>query len=164
MIRKLFLILLVAVVIIAVWEWITFPNVAELANKPPATTAFMEQRKAELRAEGQDDHLEYRWTPYGNISPYLRRAVLVAEDNDFYEHGGVDVKAMREALLDQLARQRGDVERSADRGQDEQRRQRRSAWSIWRAASWASLRIALRYCDRSKNGSVIAAQTGRPPR
>ena len=98
MIRKLFLILLLVVVVIAVWEWITFPNVAELANKAPTTTAFMEQRKAELRAEGKDDHLEYRWTSYGNISPYLRRAVLVAEDNDFYEHGGVDVKAMREAL------------------------------------------------------------------
>ena len=84
--------------IVIAWEWITFPNVAELATKPPATTAFMEERKAELRAEGQDDHLEYRWTSYGNISPYLRRAVLVAEDNDFYEHGGVDVEAMREAL------------------------------------------------------------------
>src|SRR2546430_9468829 len=58
----------------------------------------MEQRKADLRAEGKDDRLEYRWTPYGNISPYLRRAVLVAEDNEFYEHGGVDVQAMREAL------------------------------------------------------------------
>src|SRR5205814_5177293 len=39
-----------------------------------------------------------RWVPYGNISPYLRRSVLVAEDNDFYEHGGVDVQAMRDAL------------------------------------------------------------------
>ena len=98
MIRKLFVILLLAAVILVAWEWITFPNVAELAARPPATTAFMEQRKAELRAAGKDDYIEYRWTPYGNISPYLRRAALVAEDNDFYEHGGVDVKAMREAL------------------------------------------------------------------
>jgi monofunctional biosynthetic peptidoglycan transglycosylase len=97
-IRKLFLILLLALAAIVAWEWITFPDVAALATRPPSTTAFMEQRKAELRAEGKDDHLEYRWTSYGNISPYLRRAALVAEDNDFYEHGGVDVKAMREAL------------------------------------------------------------------
>jgi hypothetical protein len=29
---------------------------------------------------------------------HLRRAVLVAEDNDFYEHEGVDTRAMREAF------------------------------------------------------------------
>jgi monofunctional biosynthetic peptidoglycan transglycosylase len=97
-IRKLFLLIALVVVIVVIWEWITFPNVAELATQSPKTTAFMERRKADLRAEGKDDRLEFRWTSYGNISPYLRRAVLVAEDNDFYEHGGVDVQAMREAI------------------------------------------------------------------
>jgi monofunctional glycosyltransferase len=97
-IRKLFLLIGAAIVIIVVWQWITFPDVSALATKPPATTAFMERRREELRDAGKDDRLQYRWTSYGNISPYLRRAVLVAEDNDFYEHGGVDVQAMREAL------------------------------------------------------------------
>jgi monofunctional biosynthetic peptidoglycan transglycosylase len=97
-IRKIFLLIAAAVVIVITWEWITFPDVAELATAPPKTTAFMERRRAELRAEGKDDRLEVRWTPYAGISPYLRRAVLVAEDNEFYEHGGVDVNAMREAL------------------------------------------------------------------
>lgn len=87
-----------AVVVFVAWEWITFPDIGELATKAPTTTAFMERRKAELRAQGKSDRIEYRWTSYGNISPYLRRAVLVAEDNDFYEHEGVDVTAMREAL------------------------------------------------------------------
>jgi monofunctional biosynthetic peptidoglycan transglycosylase len=36
--------------------------------------------------------------PYGSISPSLRRAALVAEDNSFYEHEGVDVEGMKEAL------------------------------------------------------------------
>ncbi|HEX7828118.1 MAG TPA: monofunctional biosynthetic peptidoglycan transglycosylase, partial [Thermoanaerobaculia bacterium] len=35
---------------------------------------------------------------YNKISPNLRRAVLVAEDNSFYEHQGVDTKAMKEAF------------------------------------------------------------------
>jgi monofunctional biosynthetic peptidoglycan transglycosylase len=96
--RKLLLVLAVAVVAFVAWEWITFPDVGELPTRAPKTTAFKERRKTELRAQGKDDHIEYRWTPYGNISPYLRRAVLVAEDNDFYEHEGVDVTAMREAL------------------------------------------------------------------
>ena len=98
MIRKLLLLIALAIAILVTWEWITFPDVAALATQVPTTTAFMEQRKAELRAEGKDDRLEYRWTPYANISPYLRRAVLVAEDDQFYEHAGVDVEAMREAL------------------------------------------------------------------
>jgi monofunctional biosynthetic peptidoglycan transglycosylase len=97
-IRKLLLVIALAIVIIVTYEWITFPDVSDLAAHAPKTTAFMEERKAELRAAGKDDHLEYRWTSYGNISPYLRRAVLVAEDSDFYEHGGVDVQAMREAI------------------------------------------------------------------
>ncbi len=98
MIRKLLLAVAAVIVTVVAWEWLTFPKVAELATRAPTTTAFMEQRKAELRAEGKSDALDYRWTPYGNISPYLRRAVLVAEDNDFYEHAGVDVQAMRDAL------------------------------------------------------------------
>jgi len=96
--RKIFLIAFVAIVILAGYEWITFPNVEELATKPPTTTAFMEQRKAELRAAGKSDAIDYRWVPYARISPYLRRAVLVAEDDTFYEHGGVDVEALQEAI------------------------------------------------------------------
>jgi monofunctional biosynthetic peptidoglycan transglycosylase len=96
--KRILLIVFVAVVLIAVYEWITFPDVSALATKPPATTAFMEQRKAELRAAGKSDAIEYRWVPYARISPYLRRGVLVAEDDTFYEHDGVDVKALEEAV------------------------------------------------------------------
>ena len=42
--------------------------------------------------------MQWRWVSYGRISPSLRRAVLVAEDNSFYEHEGVDVEGMKEAF------------------------------------------------------------------
>jgi monofunctional biosynthetic peptidoglycan transglycosylase len=58
----------------------------------------MELRRKQLRRAGKDDTLHYRWVPYGRISPYLRRAALVAEDAEFYEHEGVDMEAMKEAL------------------------------------------------------------------
>jgi monofunctional biosynthetic peptidoglycan transglycosylase len=93
--------LLVVVLLLAgwlLWEWATFPDTAALAKENPTTTAFMEQRKRELRGDGKPDALLYTFVRYDRISPYLRRAVLVAEDNDFYEHSGVDVKAMKEAL------------------------------------------------------------------
>lgn len=98
MLKRIALFVLLAVLAWLAWEWLTFPDVAKLAKERPATTAFMEQRKRELKREGKDATLEWTWVPYGRISPSLRRAVLVAEDNDFYEHKGVDTKAMREAF------------------------------------------------------------------
>ena len=98
MLKRLFLIAILLLVVWLLWEWATFPNTATLASENPTTTAFMEQRKQELRAAGKSDALLYTFVRYDRISPYLRRAVLVAEDNDFYEHQGVDVKAMKEAI------------------------------------------------------------------
>jgi monofunctional biosynthetic peptidoglycan transglycosylase len=96
--RRAALVLLLAVAGFAVCEVATFPDVAQLAVRPPATTAFMEERRRELRAAGKSDAIDYRWVPYARISPYLRRGVLVAEDDNFYEHDGIDVKGLREAI------------------------------------------------------------------
>jgi monofunctional glycosyltransferase len=97
-IRRILLVVVIAILALVAWEVLTFPDVAKLAKTSPDTTAFMEQRKKKLRSEGKSDDLEWRWVSYNNISPNLRRAVLVAEDNSFYEHEGVDTKAMKEAF------------------------------------------------------------------
>ena len=93
---------LLAVAILAVawilFEVITYPDVAALARERPETTAFMEQRKKQLRRQGKSDELKWTWVSYSRISPNLRRGVLVAEDNEFYDHEGVDTKAMKEAF------------------------------------------------------------------
>jgi monofunctional biosynthetic peptidoglycan transglycosylase len=96
--KKIFLGLIVAVLLWLAYEAVTFPDVRSLAKQPPKTTAFMELRKKQLRSKGQSDELRWKWVAYGRISPYLRRAVLVAEDDSFYEHEGVDVDAMKEAF------------------------------------------------------------------
>ncbi len=98
MIKRLLLAFFVAVLLWLAYEVLTFPDVGKLAKEPPKTTAFMELRKKQLRAKGESDELRWKWVSYGNISPYLRRAVLVAEDDSFYEHHGVDVDAMKEAF------------------------------------------------------------------
>lgn len=102
MLKKLTFAVLALLVVVFLWEWATYPDVGELAKNPPKTTAFIELRKKQLRTEGKGDEIEYRFVPYGRISPSLRRAVLVAEDNAFYEHGGVDVEGMKEALKKDL--------------------------------------------------------------
>ncbi|MGZ8852289.1 MAG: monofunctional biosynthetic peptidoglycan transglycosylase [Thermoanaerobaculia bacterium] len=102
-------ILLGAVVIVSIWlayQWMTWPDVARLATEAPRTTSFMEIRREKLRRDGKNDTLLYTWVPYGSISPSLRRAALVAEDDQFYEHGGVDMKAMQEAIRKDWAKKK----------------------------------------------------------
>jgi len=96
--KRLLLGALLLFVAFLAYEWLTFPDVSRLAKEPPKSTAFMEQRREQLREAGQDDTIHYTFVPYDRISPYLRRAVLVAEDDSFYEHNGIDVKGMQEAI------------------------------------------------------------------
>jgi monofunctional biosynthetic peptidoglycan transglycosylase len=58
----------------------------------------MERRRQELARSGQSPLLEWTPVPLSRISRSLARAVVVAEDARFYEHGGVDWEAVREAL------------------------------------------------------------------
>jgi monofunctional biosynthetic peptidoglycan transglycosylase len=98
LLKRIALVVLLAVGAWIAWEVIAFPDVARLADARPETTAFMERRKRDLRRQGKSDALEWKWVAYDRIAPTLRRAVLVAEDNEFYDHEGVDTKAMREAF------------------------------------------------------------------
>jgi monofunctional glycosyltransferase len=86
------------------WEAVTWPDVQALATRPPATTAFIERYKERERVAGRARQVAIRWTPYAAISPDLKRAVLVAEDINFFSHRGFDWgevgSAIREALED----------------------------------------------------------------
>jgi monofunctional biosynthetic peptidoglycan transglycosylase len=72
------------------WEAATWPDVKALATRPPATTAFIEHHRELLRATGRPAQGAIRWTPYASISPDIKRAVLVAEDINFFSHHGFD--------------------------------------------------------------------------
>lgn len=75
------------------------PGIVALRFAPPATTAFLEARKARLLAQGKEGRIDRRPVPLAKVSPNLVKAVLVAEDARFFEHHGIDwsaVKAARE--------------------------------------------------------------------
>lgn len=82
----------------AIVFYATLPDVKPLATSWPKTTAFIERRKAELARAGEPTRLEWVPVPLSRISPYLRQAVVAAEDARFYEHDGVDWEAIRGAL------------------------------------------------------------------
>jgi monofunctional biosynthetic peptidoglycan transglycosylase len=97
-IRRALLVTLAAALGAAVLFWATLPDVRPLAKTWPATTSFMERRKAELARKGESTRLEWTPVPLSRIAPDLQRAVIVAEDARFWEHEGVDWEAMRGAL------------------------------------------------------------------
>jgi monofunctional biosynthetic peptidoglycan transglycosylase len=78
--------------------WLSLPWPVLLRWREPASTAFMDRRLAEARAEGETLDLRYEWVPLDDISRNLRRAVIVAEDGNFESHNGIDWSAVAEEL------------------------------------------------------------------
>jgi len=76
-----------------------YDNVAELQKKNPTKTAFMAHREIEWEFKGLKNKKIYQvWVPLSKISPYMVKAVLIAEDDKFYSHEGFDFEAMQKAL------------------------------------------------------------------
>ena len=86
------------------YAYLTLPDVRPLKSSNPSTTAFMELRDDEALAQGKTPHRTQRWASYGRISPELKRAVLVAEDDAFWQHEGVDVEQLQESIETDWAR------------------------------------------------------------
>ena len=82
------------------WEWRRWPDVARLAREDPKTTAFIEAWRAQQRTAGRSDSVEWRWVPYERISPHFKRAVLVAEDIEFFSHHGFAFGEIETALAE----------------------------------------------------------------
>ena len=82
------------------------PRVGNLARHVPDRTSFMKARENEARREGRRYRVDQRWVPYARISPLLRHAVLIAEDDAFYSHDGLDWDQMQEAARQNMEKHR----------------------------------------------------------
>jgi monofunctional biosynthetic peptidoglycan transglycosylase len=81
-----------------IYLYCTVPDVRDLRTHNPQTTAFIDLRSDEARAEGREPKRAQQWIPYSRISPNLKRAVLVAEDAGFWGHEGIDLVEIRKSL------------------------------------------------------------------
>jgi len=77
-------------------------DVKSLARRNPERTALMRQRQREAAAHGRCYREARAWVPYSQVSPHLRRAVLVAEDDAFFSHDGLDWNEIRESARHDL--------------------------------------------------------------
>ncbi len=75
-----------------------YPRVSTLKKETPQKTAFMEYREKQWAKEGIRKSIVQKWVPLKRISPYLIKAVIIAEDDKFWKHEGFDFEAMQQAL------------------------------------------------------------------
>jgi monofunctional glycosyltransferase len=143
MFKRLLLAMPLAIIGAAFLYWVTLPWPGRLRTHDPETTALMRQRVAEARARGDDLVVRQEWVRLEQISPGLRRAVIVAEDGRFHEHDGIDWLALREEF-----RYEGDAD-----------------FSVFDAADRRALLASLRYYrenrDRIRGRSTITQQLAK---
>jgi monofunctional biosynthetic peptidoglycan transglycosylase len=80
----------VPTVLVLPWRWFD-----------PPSTAFISRAKAEGR------EVQQQWVEWDEISPHLPIAVVAAEDQNFPDHHGFDLKSIRSALEEDRPRPRG---------------------------------------------------------
>jgi len=81
------LIFLSSVLVVFLLRWIN-----------PVTSSIMIQRQIESLIDGEFDYIKYSWVDYDDCSPYLPIAFVAAEDQNFPNHFGFDVREIKKAL------------------------------------------------------------------
>jgi monofunctional biosynthetic peptidoglycan transglycosylase len=76
----------------------TCPDIDDLKTQNPRETSLMTYRESQYASEGVRITKRQRWVPLSRISPHLIRAVLISEDDKFYDHEGFDWEGIREAI------------------------------------------------------------------
>lgn len=84
----------------------------------PSSTAFQRAERWRLCSWHWSCSVQSRWVPYDKISNNLKRAVLVSEDDIFFQHSGVRVEDMQKAWQknQQQKTQAGNKSKTALRG------------------------------------------------
>jgi len=100
LLSRLLAVLVLGVTLFVLHQWATWPDVAAVVDSNPASTAFIDGNLA----KGGPESVAWTWTPYDRISPHLKKAVLVAEDINFFSHKGFETHEIGNALQDAVRR------------------------------------------------------------
>lgn len=84
--------------IVGIGFFMVYPDVSRLKKENPKKTSFIEYRETEWKKKGKKIGIQKRWVPLSHISPYLMKAVIIAEDDKFWSHKGFDLDAIQKAL------------------------------------------------------------------
>jgi monofunctional biosynthetic peptidoglycan transglycosylase len=95
--RIVLALLLSPLVLLVLWL-LLLPWTFALRWREPTRTSFMDYRIEEADRAGREYSVRQEWLPLQKISPDLRRMVLVAEDDRFYQHRGIDWRSLAEEV------------------------------------------------------------------
>jgi monofunctional biosynthetic peptidoglycan transglycosylase len=88
-----------ALIVGLAWITLSWLCVLLLRFVPPATSAFMLERRLEALLHGERDlSIKYHWIPWEKVSADLPIALVAGEDQKFPSHHGFDVQAIQMAL------------------------------------------------------------------
>ncbi len=76
----------------------SLPYVPALRTRNPTKTTLMELREKQAQQIGKDIKIKFIWKNLSEISPYLVHAVLLSEDDMFYQHKGFDMEQIHVAM------------------------------------------------------------------
>ena len=86
--------------------WVAVPVAPEALGGRPNTVELLDRDGASLRATRTPDGSLHAWMPLAEMDPALLVAFVAAEDRRFYEHRGVDARALARALVTSLRARR----------------------------------------------------------
>jgi monofunctional biosynthetic peptidoglycan transglycosylase len=73
-------------------------RVKSLESENPVQTALMIYRIHQWKSQGKNIRISHTWVPLKRISPYLVKAVLISEDDKFFQHEGFDLEGIKLAI------------------------------------------------------------------
>jgi len=76
----------------------SLPSVEPLRKTNPSSTALMDARAAEAKANHHPLKKAWKWVPLSRISPWLQKSVVNSEDARFFDHDGIDMVETEAAL------------------------------------------------------------------
>ena len=137
-----------------------------LEQAPPPTTAFMLQSRDADPATGLPcTDIEFEWVERERISPHLRLAVVLAEDQRFLLHRGIDFEGVERALRER--NQRGRVRGASTLTQQLAKnlflwpepslsRKALETWfTLWIEGQWSKRRILETYLNVAQFGPCV---------
>lgn len=74
-------------------------DITMLKKNNPAITSLMEYRKEQKELNSKEYNILQQWVPLSAISANLINAVLISEDDKFYQHQGFDWEEILEAWI-----------------------------------------------------------------
>jgi monofunctional biosynthetic peptidoglycan transglycosylase len=80
----------------SLWLFAVWPPPVWFRSHWPRETAFMSMRRSQ--ADSKTPARRYRPVPLDSIASSAQRAVTIGEDDDFWNHPGIDYRALRHAL------------------------------------------------------------------